>query len=254
VTSAVEDHYQRLLAQHYTWMLGGDIEQTARDQRNLLASLLNRAPKTEAGTAIDLGCGSGAQTLALADMGYSPVIGVDTDESLLAELRSHTTERPAVRTVHADAVTAIADLAPGTVEVAVCMGDTLLHLPDQASVTALLGGMAQALQPEGSLVLTYRDLTHALHGVDRAIPVRSTTDQIMFCFLDFSDGDTVEVHDIVYTLDDNGWNMAKSSYRKLRLAPEWLLDQLTAAGLVIDRHERTASGLWHTVARRCGPS
>lgn len=47
-------------------------------------------------------------------------------------------------------------------------------------------GAARALAPGGMLLLTYRDLSNALHGVDRAIPVRSTDDRIMLCFLDFT--------------------------------------------------------------------
>lgn len=39
----VQDHYDDLLAEHYTWMLGDDIEQTARAQRALLNQLGIRA-------------------------------------------------------------------------------------------------------------------------------------------------------------------------------------------------------------------
>lgn len=245
----VEKHYQQLLAANYTWMLGGDIEQAAQRQRALLESVLG-GRATEPGPAVDLGCGSGAQTLALADLGYDPVFAVDTDEALLAELRAYATGRAGVQTVHGDATTAVAEIDPETLHVAVCMGDTLPHLPSHAAVTTLFDHTARALRPGGALVLTYRDLTHPLYGADRAIPVRSTADKIMLCFLDFAGDDTVEVHDIVYTRAGDGWQVTKSSYPKLRLAPQWVTDQLAAAGFVVDHHEQTASGLWCTVGLR----
>jgi len=71
---SVQEHYDDLLAEHYTWMLGDDIEQAARGQRILLDQL-GDPPAGHAGrsVAVDVGCGSGAQTLALADMGFDAV-------------------------------------------------------------------------------------------------------------------------------------------------------------------------------------
>lgn len=250
MTVRVEEHYRQLLAPHYTWMLGGDIERVAQAQRALLEPLLGGSARAGTGTAVDLGCGSGAQTLALADMGYGHVLAVDTDQSLLAELRTHTDSRPAVETVHDDAVSALEGITPGTLAVAVCMGDTLLHLPDRAAAVAIFEGTARALCPGGRLVLTYRDLSRPLHGTDRAIPVRSTDDQIMLCFLDYSAEDSVEVHDIVYTRGADGWTCEKSSYPKLRLTPDWVVDRLAESGFTVDHHGQSDSGLWRTVAQR----
>lgn len=47
----------------------------------------------------------------------------------------------------------------------------------------------------------------------------------------YPDPDTATVTDLVYTRVDGGWELHKSSYPKLRLAPDWLRNQLTAPGL-----------------------
>jgi len=246
----VARHYRALLAANYTWMLGGDIEATARDQQAILQSLVTPAGGAPRGVAVDLGCGSGAQTLALADLGYDPVLAVDTDPTLLAELGTHTSARPAVRTMEGDAVTTAADLEAGSVAVCVCMGDTLLHLRSATAVTEMFANVARALRPGGALLLSYRSLVDQRRGTDRFIPVRSDADRVMVCFLDFTDPDTVEVHDIVHARTANGWTMTASSYPKLRLSPAWITAQLTVAGLEVDHHEQGPSGMWRSLARR----
>jgi SAM-dependent methyltransferase len=243
----VGEHYRTLLAQNYTWMLGGDIEATAASQRDLLETLL---PGPHDGPAVDLGCGSGAQTLALADLGYAPVLGVDPDPTLLAELTSNAAERPAVQVCEADAVTALAEISSDSMAACVCMGDTLLHLPDRAEVGTVIREAARVLHPGGALVLTYRDLTRPLEGTARFIPVRQDADRIMTCFLEFTDDDTVEVHDVIHARDGEGWTMTTSSYPKLRLAAEWVTGQLRAAGLAVAHHGQAPSGLWRSVGRR----
>jgi len=119
----VAEHYRTLLAANYTWMLGGDIEATTRPE----GPPPGPAPVGRRGSARGGGRSGlwvGGQTLALADLGYDSVIAVDTDPILLAELATHTGDRPAVRTVEGDAVDGAADLEPGSVAVAVCIGDT----------------------------------------------------------------------------------------------------------------------------------
>ncbi|MEV0599019.1 class I SAM-dependent methyltransferase [Streptomyces sp. NPDC050315] len=227
------EHYDRLLAEHYTWMLGGDIPASASGQAELLRDL-GIGPQSDRDVAIDLGCGSGAQTLALADLGFSPVIAVDSSARLLDELAGYAKAAPAVRTVHGDLCDVLPAVAePGTAAAIVCMGDTLLHLPSKEEVSALLHDAARALRPGGHLVLTYRDLTQELQGTDRFLPVRATDDRLLTCFLEYRDEDTVLVHDLLHTRSGGEWQLRASSYPKLRLSPTWLADRCVAAGLQI---------------------
>ncbi len=248
---AVTTHYRSLLARHYTWMLGGDIEQLASEDGRLLAELGIGAldPGADA-VAVDLGCGPGPQTIALADMGFGTVVGVDTSQELLDELAEHARWRPTVRTLRADLLDALPELAAAApLDVVVCMRDTLLHLPDHDAVDLLLTRAAASLAPGGALVLTYRDLSHALRGLDRFLPVRSDSDRVMLCVLDYDDPHTVTVNDLVYTRAAESWTLHKSSYPKLRVSPEDLTERVRAAGLHVTHHARQANGMWATVAR-----
>jgi SAM-dependent methyltransferase len=231
--STVNEHYERLLSQHYTWMFGVSFEERVTEQKSFLSRTLAPLHYTRQNAlAVDLGCGPGFQTIALAQLGFSPVIAVDTSAELLDELRSNVGDLP-VRIEEADLRDLPAIVQTGQATVIVCMGDTLTHLPEKSDVSVLFRAAFERLRRGGMFVITYRDLTKELHGADRFIPVRSDENKIMTCFLEFENQDSVMVHDLVYLRQDSGWSLNKSSYRKLRLGIAWIREELSRAGFEI---------------------
>lgn len=55
--TAAADHDEHLLAEHYTWMHGGDIEAASAAPADLLRGGGLRARPAEPALAFDLGCG-----------------------------------------------------------------------------------------------------------------------------------------------------------------------------------------------------
>lgn len=239
--NTAQDHYEQLLAQHYTWMFGAPFEHIVQSQ----SAVLQDAGVGPPGTAIDLGCGSGFQSLALADMGATRVYAVDTSAALLSELTARAEHRPII-TLQADLADFDAIIAEPA-DTVVCMGDTLTHLPAKEDVIALFANAAARLRAGGRLVLSWRDLSAPAAGLDRFIPIRSTNDKHMLCFLE-DRGDTVLVHDLVHALGAEGWEFQKSAYAKLKLAPDWVRERLHAAGLTPDYHQ-TIRGMTVMAAR-----
>lgn len=78
--------------------------------------------------------------------------------------------------------------------------------------------------------MTFRDYTTPATGDRRFIPVRSDESRIHTCFLEAEPTHMV-VHDIVHERAGTAWHMKVSSYRKLRLAPEWAVSALRKVGL-----------------------
>ncbi len=113
----------------------------------------------------------------------------------------------------------------GPFEVAVCMGDTLTHLQKTREVSALFATIYPLLEQGGRLALSFRDLTAELKGIDRIIPVRSGDDKIMATFLEY-EKTQVNVHDIVFVKGDSGWDLKKSTYKKLRIGMHQVHDFL----------------------------
>ncbi len=243
--NTAQAHYDQLLGPVYTWMAGGFEAAMERNRQQLAALGLAQWPR---GLAVDLGCGSGFQSVPLADAGYR-VLGLDLCEPLLAELRAQAGSRP-IRAVRDDLANFAAhcDAAPTLI---VCMGDTLTHLPSVESVAALFREAAHVLAPGGRIVLGFRDLaTHELKGAQRFIPVRSEPDRLFTCFLDYQ-RDWVEVNDLLYERVAGTWKFSTSSYRKLRLDAARVAALLATTGLVVE-HSSTEQGLVRLLAAQQG--
>jgi SAM-dependent methyltransferase len=246
--SEVHDHYSNLLARHYTWMFGTPFAAKVAEQRAILDDALKpTAGGSGLGLAVDLGSGSGFQTIALAEMGYSPVLAIDTSEYLLEEMQSHRGNWP-LQTICGDLSKLSEYVSPGAAQVIVCMGDTITHLGSKDAVEELFRSAVDALAPGGRLVMSYRDLSAEAVGLDRFIPVYSDEGKIMTCFLEFDRPDAVLVHDLVYSREGSQWLLEKSSYRKLRLPVDWLENAMVRVGFVV--HKGQAGRLLRLVGQK----
>jgi len=241
MASALE-HYERHLAPVYSWMAGG-VESAIRRGRNELAEmgLLNRGARY----AVDLGAGFGTHAIALARTGCR-VLAVDSSAILLEELKAHAHHLP-VTAVQDDLLNFPRHLA-GRPDIVLCMGDTLTHLPDLSSVTTLIATVAEQLSSGDPFVVTFRDYSEALEGTDRFILARSDESRLLTCCLEYDEG-TVQVHDILHEFNQGAWGMRVSGYRKLRLAPAWVKDQLEKHRFVVVPGVH-ASGMTRICAKR----
>jgi hypothetical protein len=120
-----------------------------------------------------------------------------------------------IRTINADLLGFRAHMAM-PVDVIVCMGDTLTHLPNHSSVASLLEDAASILKPGGVFVATFR------------------------------------MHDVLHLREGAAWRLRVSSYPKLRLAPEWVAERLSSLGLAVHR-DTTSGGMIRIAARKPGP-
>jgi 2-polyprenyl-3-methyl-5-hydroxy-6-metoxy-1,4-benzoquinol methylase len=221
--ATVEEHYNRVLADVYSWMYGGWDAQVARYTEFFTARGV--APRSSR-RAIDLGAGCGFQAIPLARLGFD-VKAIDLDRKLLAELEAHVKDET-IETICADIVE-FRRHVPQSAELIVCMVDTLLHLETQDAVTRLADDVFAALEPGGTFIATFRDFTVETKELERFIPVRSDEQTIFTCFLEFEPV-TVKVHDLVYRRVEGRWSFAKSFYRKLRLPTDWVVMTLRGAG------------------------
>ena len=243
LVNPVRDHYEQLLGPVYSWMVGDIDAAMSRADTELEAIGLHA---NGSGIAVDLGAGFGMHSVPLARRGYQ-VTAVDSYKPLLSELEARAGSLP-IRTVNADLLE-FKRHVPQPAAVILCMGDTLTHLPDTASVEALFTTAAATLAPGGLFVVTFRDYVSApLQGDGRFIFVRSNENRILTYFLEYCDV-TVQVHDVLHEREGGPWRLQISSYPKLRLSPKWVVTTLQSLGFSV-RREPELSGMVRVVAQQ----
>jgi 2-polyprenyl-3-methyl-5-hydroxy-6-metoxy-1,4-benzoquinol methylase len=205
-------------------------------------------PTKVGGTAVDLGAGFGLHALPLGRRGFS-VIAMDTCDPLLQELEARKESLP-IRAVNAD-LQAFREHVGSPIDVILCMGDTLTHLPSLSGVESLFADVAASLSHGGLFVATFRDyVSPPLQGDARFILVRSDAERILTCFLEYADT-TVTVHDLLHQREGGSWRLRVSSYSKLRLSPQWVVERLSSLGLSVVR-DAAPGGMIRVTARKPG--
>jgi len=63
---------------------------------------------------------------------------------------------------------------------------------------------------------------------------------------------TVTVHDLLHRREGGSWRLGVSSYPKLRLAPQWVAERLSSAGLSV-RRDAVPGGMVRMTARKPPP-
>jgi len=249
MVKTVDDHYANHLGPVYTWMVGDIDAALSRTDVELDAlALPSNVGGAAVAVAVDLGAGFGLHAIPLARRGFA-VVALDTCEPLLKELAARGGSLP-IRSVNANLLDFRAHIeAP--VDVIVCMGDTLTHLPNRSCVASLFADVAASLRPGGLFAATFRDyVSTPLQGDGRFILVRGDEQRVLTCYLEYADS-TVTVHDLLHQHEGGSWHLRVSSYPKLRLAPQWVVEQLSSLGLTV-RRDTAAGGMIRITARMSG--
>ncbi|MBK8791165.1 MAG: class I SAM-dependent methyltransferase [Holophagaceae bacterium] len=129
----------------------------------LLQRVLGAAPSRR---ALDLGCGSGEHTRFLTALGFE-VTGVDASTSQLAAARE---ADPQGRYIRAE-LTALTEGLEAGYGAAICLGNTLPHLCEEAEVRAFFSGLAGRLAPGAPFLLQLLNYDRILARGERTFPV-----------------------------------------------------------------------------------
>ncbi|ORX47367.1 S-adenosyl-L-methionine-dependent methyltransferase [Piromyces finnis] len=258
MSAQTQSHYD-YLADYYDWMTG-DFETNFEETLKFFRNNNIHKPRNN-GTVVDLGAGSGAQTIPLAILGYN-VIAVDFCQKLLNILDERAKERNVqdkIHTICGDLLKFTEGTPENGVEMVVCMGDTLTQLGNMEEVKRLLIKISNALQPNGTIVLTFNNLadSEAENTLNKFIPMRNDDNTIFTCYMEF-EKTHVKVHELLYIkqkIDPNQkeesqsslygptpdkhqkWKLYQGWYKKVRLHYEDIWELLRKMGFQIKKFE-----------------
>lgn len=221
----VKEHYDNHLGHFYSWMTG-DFYTKSKEFKIFLND--NYVKPSSNKIAIDLGAGHGLQSIPLAEIGFQ-VLAIDFNQHLLDELKTNAKDLD-IRVVNDD-IKKIKSFA-NQPELIICCGDTLSHLDNKSEVKTFIKDIVKSLGKNGKIILSFRDYSTKLTGIDRFIPVKSDGYKILTCILDYED-EFVSVTDLLYERTNDVWKQSVSSYKKVRLLTSEIVQDLEENGMKI---------------------
>ena len=222
----VKEHYDNHLGNFYSWMCG-NFDEKQREYQQFFTN--NNIVPLSSKIAIDLGAGHGIQSASLAKLGFE-VQAVDFNEQLLGELKNNT-QNLSVRPINED-IRLIKKYLDLNTELILCFGDTIAHLDSKEEVGQFIKNIYETLIPVGKFILSFRDYGTELLDDSRFIPVKSDSDKILICFLEYFP-EKLKVTDILYKKVDENWTQTISSYFKVRVTKNYITSCLENIGFKI---------------------
>jgi SAM-dependent methyltransferase len=123
---------------------------------------------------LDLGCGSGEHARLFAEKGFE-VVGVDASETMLARAREGGVP-DGVQFVQGD-LAHVESAVKGPFGGAVCLGNTLAHITDRATLTQLFTGVRSVLLPGAPLVIQVLNYERLSETGQRCLPLTFIQDE-----------------------------------------------------------------------------
>jgi len=123
---------------------------------------------------LDLGCGPGEHARLFASKGYA-VVGIDASAAQLVKAREQG-ESDRLRFIQGD-IAEVEALADGSFGGAICIGNTLPNLSDEARVARLAAGVRRRLLPGAPCVIQILNYDRIQATRQRALPVSVLPDE-----------------------------------------------------------------------------
>jgi SAM-dependent methyltransferase len=183
---------------------------------------------TEKGIAVDLGCGPGAYSLALANLGFSTIHAIDFCNQIFHQdlLANNSVE------THTLDIRQIDNLDLFDCDFILCTGDTILYMNDESEVLKLIAWISRALKSQGLVLFEFRDFSMELPIIERFKTTKVSTHFIKNIGLVY-DEQFIHTVDVINKKVNEKWVTIKGQSKKLRLSFNQIQKLLESNGLKI---------------------
>ena len=135
-------------------------------------------------SALDIGCGTGSFTVALA-RGRVKAVGMDLSQSMLDTAKKNSLAYGLdIAFVNSGMDKMVCNMDT-KFDLIMCMGNTLPHLPDKEKLYSMLIGCKQLLHPGGHLVLNLLNYDRILRSKERIVGITRNKNHEFIRFYDF---------------------------------------------------------------------
>jgi glycine/sarcosine N-methyltransferase len=128
---------------------------------------------------LDIGCATGSLALALAASGRSTT-GIDLSSEMIGKARERAiselepSARGGARFIMLDMLDIAREFGPGSFDAALCLGNTLVHLPSEDKMAAFFRTLRIVLSPGSPFLLQILNYDRILDGGIHELPVLET--------------------------------------------------------------------------------
>jgi SAM-dependent methyltransferase len=168
----VDDFYTDL-AHDYEWLFPdeaigsrGEAGATSPGSKDLLEGILETLPP--GARVLDCACGIGADAIALVRRGYN-VTASDGSANMVTEARRRSRQFGIEINMRQSSWQDLPERVPGAFELALCLGNSIVHTETKSNMIASLEGIKKVLSPGGVLVIDSRNWEYLYQSRPRII-------------------------------------------------------------------------------------
>jgi 2-polyprenyl-3-methyl-5-hydroxy-6-metoxy-1,4-benzoquinol methylase len=120
---------------------------------------------------LDMACGSGRHSVALASLGYH-VVAFDTSEGMIAEAKNHSMTADVEVEFHIADMQSFSTVVDGSFDAVLCLGNSLALLPSIEVLHNVVKGVHNVLNPSGSFIFQVLNFQEILLSGFRFFPIK----------------------------------------------------------------------------------
>lgn len=172
---------------------------------------------------LDVGCGTGVDSLALARLGCS-VIGVDSSPAMIAKARTRVDDSGLPISFEVNDLRSLESVSDDWADLTLCRGNTLPHLRDVDDLKKAIKALARVTKPDGLLVLGWLNYIPILRQSKRLVGTSGDEHNLFLRFYDFNEDSNLNFNIVAmkWNPKSNKWH---SDWRTTTLSP-WLADDV----------------------------
>jgi len=157
-------------------------------------------------SALDIGCGTGSFTLALAQNGIK-VTGMDLSNSMIDAAKKNSLAYGLNIDFINSGMNEMLSNIDGKFDLIMCMGNTLPHLLDKKDLSAMTSACKQLLNPGGHLILNLLNYDRVLGAKERVIGITLGKKLEFIRFYDF------ESPYVIFNLLEVDWSIVPPTHK-----------------------------------------